>query len=95
MPRFALALALSWIALQASAAAGQSVGTAANDLSGCLDASTTLLAGGDVGDRELVAAQQTCARLKKASSDSHTIARIDAAAETIAEEIQRRKIPRQ
>jgi hypothetical protein len=61
------------------------------DLSSCLDPSTKLLAGGDVDDKQLMAAQSACARLKQSSTDSRTIARLDAAAANIASELQRRQ----
>jgi hypothetical protein len=67
---------------------------AANDLSVCLDASTILQAGGDVGDKELTAAQNACAHLRQTSQDSKTLARVNAAAETIADEVQRRQASR-
>jgi len=84
MPRITLALILCCVAVHGAAAA-------AGELSSCLDPSTALLAGGDVGDKELVAAQDACARLKQSSSDRHTIARIDAAAANIADELRRRQ----
>jgi hypothetical protein len=91
MARLMLALALCCVALHGAAAAGGSATAAGGELSSCLDPSTTLLAGGDVGDKELMAAQNACARLKQSSADSHTIARIDAAAANIADELQRRQ----
>ena len=74
-----------------AAAAGGTAKAAGEELSSCLDPSTALLAGADVGDKELVAAQSACARLKQSSSDRHTIARIDAAASNIADELKRRQ----
>lgn len=91
MPRLVLAFMLCCVAVHGAAAAAGGAKAAGGDLSGCLDPSTTLLAGGDVGDKELMAAQSACARLKQASSDSHTIARIDAAAANIADELRRRQ----
>jgi hypothetical protein len=41
--------------------------------------------------QELVATQNACARLKQSSSDRHTIARIDAAAANITDELKRRQ----
>ena len=87
MLRFGLALVLCCTALEAQAARPE--------LSACLDPSTTLLAGGDVGDIKLMAAQNACARLKQSSSDRHTIARIDAAAANIADELRRRQTSKQ
>jgi hypothetical protein len=83
MPRAMLALIIC--AAYGAAAAG------GGELSSCLDPSTALLAGADIGDKELVAAQNACARLKQSSSDRHTIARIDAAAANIADELKRRQ----
>jgi hypothetical protein len=85
MPRAMLALIICCTAAHGAAAAG------GGELSSCLDPSTALLAGADIGDKELVAAQTACARLKQSSSDRHTIARIDAAAANIADELQRRQ----
>jgi hypothetical protein len=90
MPRLLFVLAL-WGALNAG---GPSAMAAANDLSVCLDASTILQAGGDVGDKELTAAQNACAHLRQTSQDSKTLARVNAAAETIADEVQRRQASR-
>ena len=89
MPRFILALALCCVALQVTAAGR--VEAAANELSACLDASTTLLAGGDVSDKELSAAQSACARLKQTTQDEKTLTRINAAAENLAAEAKRRQ----
>ena len=80
MPRIVLALVLCCAAVHGAAAAAGTAKAANEGLASCLDPSTTLLAGGDVGDNELMAAQNACARLKQSSSDRHTIARIDAAA---------------
>jgi hypothetical protein len=85
MPRAMLALIICCTAAHGAAAAG------GGELSSCLDPSTALLAGADIGDKELVAAQSACARLKQSSSDRHTIARIDAAAANIADELKRRQ----
>ena len=91
MPRMVLALILCCVAVHGAAAAGGTAKAAGEELSSCLDPSTALLAGADVGDKELVAAQSACARLKQSSSDRHTIARIDAAAANIADELKRRQ----
>ena len=85
MPRAMFALIIWCTAAHGAAAAG------GGELSSCLDPSTALLAGADIGDKELVAAQNACARLKQSSSDRHTIARIDAAAANIADELKRRQ----
>jgi len=91
MPRITLAFILCCVAVHGAAAAAGTAKAAGGELSSCLDPSTALLAGGDVGDKELVAAQDACARLKQSSSDRHTIARIDAAAANIADELRRRQ----
>jgi hypothetical protein len=91
MPRFMLALIMCCATVHGAAAAGGSATAAAGELSSCLDPSTALLAGADIDDKELVAAQNACARLKQSSSDRHTIARIDAAAANIADELKRRQ----
>jgi hypothetical protein len=89
MPRFILALALCCVALQAMCAGRAEA--AANELSACLDPSTTLLAGGDVSNKELSAAQSACARLKQTTQDEKLLARINFAAETLASEAKRRQ----
>jgi hypothetical protein len=91
MRRFILGLALCCVALQGAGAADPSAG---DELSRCLDASTTLNAGGGVGDKELAAAQSACAHLKQSSQDSKTLARANAAAATIADEVKRRQASR-
>jgi hypothetical protein len=95
MPRIVLALVLCCAAMHGAAAAAGTAKAANEGLASCLDPSTTLLAGGDVGDKELMAAQNACARLKQSSSDSHTIARINAAAANIADELRRRQTSKQ
>lgn len=95
MPRIVLALVLCCVAVHGAAAAAGTAKAANEGLASCLDPSTTLLAGGDVGDKELMAAQSACARLKQSSSDSHTIARINAAAAIIADELRRRQTSKQ
>ena len=94
MPRFILGLALCCVALHGAGAADPSAKATSSELSRCLDASTTLNAGGDVGDKELAAAQSACAHLKQSSQDSKTIARVNAAAGTIADEVKRRQASR-
>jgi hypothetical protein len=91
MPRFILGLALCSVALLGAMGAGASAKAASTELSSCLDASTTLNAGGDVGNKELTAAQNACARLKQSAPDQKTLARINAAAATIADEVKRRQ----
>ncbi len=91
MPRFVLAFVLCCCVSQGATVIGPSALAASNELSLCLDASTTLGAGGDVSDQELTAAQSACTRLKQSSPDQKTLARVNAAAETIAEEVQRRQ----
>ncbi len=82
MLRFGLALLLCCAALHAQAAG--------NGLAGCVDASTVLLAGGDVSDKELAAAQSACAQLKQTTQDDKLLLRINAATATLAAEAQRR-----
>jgi len=82
MLRFGLALFLCCATLQAQAAG--------NDLEACLDPSTTLLAGGDVSDKELAAGQSACAHLKQTTQDEKLLLRINAAATTLASEAQHR-----
>ena len=82
MLRFGLALFLCCTALGAQAAG--------NDLFACLDPSTTLLAGGDVSDKELAAGQSACAHVKRTTQDEKVLMRINAAASTLASEAQRR-----
>ncbi len=89
MPRFVLSLLLC--VLCGAAGIGASALAANSELSRCLDAATILGAGGDVSNQELKAAQSACARLKQSSPDRRTLARIDRAAETIDEEVQRRQ----
>jgi hypothetical protein len=91
MLRIMLALILGCVTVHCAVVAGGTAKAAGGELSSCLDPSTALLAGGDVGDKELAAAQTACARLKQSSSDRHTIARIDAAAANIADELRRRQ----
>jgi len=82
MLRFGLTLFLCCAALHAQAAG--------NDLGACLDPSTTLLAGGDVSDKELAAGQSACAHLKQTTQDDKLLLRINAASSTLATEAQRR-----
>jgi hypothetical protein len=60
------------------------------ELSRCLDASTTLEAGGSVSDKDLKAAQSACAELKQASLDYQATVKVKAASETLDEEVKRR-----
>ena len=71
MLRFGLTLFLCCAALHAQAAG--------NDLGACLDPSTTLLAGGEVSDKELAAGQSACAHLKQTTQDDKLLLRITAA----------------
>ena len=86
MLRFSLALFLGCAALHAAASAQ----AAGNELAACLDPSTTILAGGDVSDKELAAAQSACARMKQSTQDEKLLMRINAAASTLAAEAKRR-----
>jgi hypothetical protein len=61
-----------------------------SELTRCLDAWTTIGAGGDITDQALKAAQSACADLKQSSTDKDTLARVNAAAENIDEEVKRR-----
>ncbi len=91
MPRLGLSLLVLVSGLLCGAHGMGTSALAANaDLSRCIDTSTILAAGGDVSNQDLKAAQSACTRLKQASPDSKTLARIDHAAETIDEEVQRR-----
>ena len=91
MPRFVVSLPLCCCVLCGIAGMGPAALAANSDLSRCLDAATILGAGGDVSNPELKAAQSACARLKQSSPDRETLKRIDKAAETIDEEVQRRQ----
>ena len=91
MPRFVLAFALCGLALYGPTAAHAGAKAEGDELSRCLDTSTKLEAGGDVGDKELVAAQQACASVKQSSKDSKTIARVNAASSNLTAEAGRRK----
>jgi hypothetical protein len=90
MPRFVLAFVLFACTFYGASIDGTSAGAATSELSRCLDASTVLGAGGDVSDQDLKAAQSACAQLKQSSPDRDTLRRVNAAAETINEEVQRR-----
>ena len=81
--RFCLALLLSGLAISGA--------MAGSDLSSCLDPSTKLDAGGDVSDKELIAAQQACAHLQQSGLDAGTRLRVDHAASTLSDEQQRRQ----
>lgn len=90
MLRFGLALVLCSALLQALTWADSSAEAAGIDLAPCVDASTTLGAGGDVSDKDLAAAQSACARLKQTTQDHKLLVRINAAAANLAAEAQRR-----
>jgi hypothetical protein len=83
MRRLALVVLLSGLVI-AKAAAGI-------DLSHCLDPSTKLDAGGDVSDKELVAARQACVQLQQSNLDSATRVRVDHAAANLSDELQHRQ----
>lgn len=91
MLRLCLSLLLCCCVLSGPAGLGASALAANSELSRCLDAATILGAGGDVSDQALKAAQSACASLKQSSPDRNTRARIDRAAETIDDEVQRRQ----
>jgi hypothetical protein len=78
-----LLLGLSLVAAAPAQAAG-------NDRSTCLDAVTTLDAGGDVSDRTLAAAAQACKRLAQTPLDTDTSRKVTAAIATLADEQQKR-----
>jgi hypothetical protein len=63
---------------------------ASDDLALCLDISTRLEAGGDVGDKDLAAAQAACARLAAAKPDHAESVKINAAIATLGDERQHR-----
>jgi hypothetical protein len=63
---------------------------AGTDLSHCLDPATTLDAGGDVSDKELMAARQACGQLQRLQLDPSSRLRVDHAASTLNDEQQRR-----
>jgi hypothetical protein len=90
MRRFGLSLLLVSCLLCGAQGTGTGALAANSDLSRCIDPATVLSAGGDVSYQELKAAQSACARLKQSSPDRKTLLRIDHAAETIDEEVQRR-----
>jgi hypothetical protein len=92
MPRLVFALVLCCLTLHGAASAYAGAKTKGDEMSRCLDASTTIEAGGDVGDKELMAAQQACASVKQTSKDSHTIARINAADANLTAEAERRNL---
>jgi hypothetical protein len=91
MPRFALTLVFcAWVAYGAGII-GAGALAANSALSRCLDASTILGAGGDVSDQELTAAQSACMGLKQSPPDKNTLARVNAALDTIVREVKRRQ----
>ena len=90
MLRIVLALILCCAVLRATTAA-DAAQAAENELAACLDASTIILAGGDVSDKEIASAQSACARLKQTTQDEKLLIRIKAAAENLADEAKRRQ----
>ncbi len=88
MLRIVLALVLCCAVLRATADATQA---AENELAACLDASTIILAGGDVSDKQIASAQSACARLKQTTQDEKVLVRINAAAANLADEAKRRQ----
>lgn len=94
MPRSILGLALCCAALYAVATADPSAHAAGNELSTCLDPSTTIAAGGDVSNKELETAQNACAHLKQSIQDPKVLTRVNAAAANLAAEAQRRQAAR-
>jgi hypothetical protein len=83
MTRIALALLVSGLAINMAAAA--------SDLSQCLDPSTKFDAGGDVSDKELNAAIQTCAKLQQSGLDAATRLRVSHAASDLSDEQRHRQ----
>ena len=81
--RLALALLLSSLAINGA--------VAGSNLSRCLDPATTLDAGGDVSDKELITARQACAQLRQSGLDAGTRLRVDHAASTLADEQEHRQ----
>jgi hypothetical protein len=90
MLRIILAVVLCCAVLRAATVA-DAAQAADNELAACLDASTIILAGGDVGDKEIASAQSACARLKQTTQDEKVLIRINAAASTLASEAKRRQ----
>ena len=90
MPRLGLSLLLVSCVLCGAHGMGTGALAANSELSRCIDTSTILAAGGEVSNQDLKAAQSACARLKQSSPDRKTLLRIDHAAETIDDEVQRR-----
>jgi hypothetical protein len=82
MTRIALALLVSGLAINMAAA---------SDLSQGLDPSTKLDAGGDVSDKELNAAIQTCAKLQQSGLDAATRLRVSHAASDLSDEQRHRQ----
>ncbi len=93
MLRITLALVLCCAVLRAAIAA-DAAQAAENELAACLDASTIILAGGDVSDKEIASAQSACARLKQTTQDEKVLVRINAAAANLADEAKRRQSKR-
>lgn len=73
------------IAVMALILAGGSNARAGNDLQICLDAGTKLEAGGDIADKDLLAAQQACSRAQQAKQEPDIRPKLDAAAVTVGE----------
>ena len=67
-------------------AGGSNARAGGNDLSICLDAGTKLEAGGDIADKDLLAAQQACSRAQQAKQEPDIRPKLDAAAVTVGEE---------
>jgi hypothetical protein len=83
MPRVVVAFVLAGTFATSALAAN-------SELARCLDAWTIIGAGGDISDQALKEAQSACAELKQSSTDKDTLARVNAAAENIDEEVKRR-----
>ena len=91
MWRFVVALVLVSCLAYGAGTIGTGVLAANSALSRCLDASTILGAGGDVSDQDLTAAHGACMGLKQSPPDKNTLARVNAALDTIVREMKRRQ----
>jgi hypothetical protein len=76
------------LAAMLGATAAQAADT---DLSLCLNAATTLEAGGDVSDKDLAAAQHACERARQTTSDESVRRHVAAAYVTVDDETRKRQ----
>lgn len=82
------------VALLLLFAATSNAASGGHDLTLCLDVATTLEAGGDVGDKDLIAAHQACQRAEQTPTERTIKSKLDAASVTIDEESARRQASR-